>query len=254
MPLLTTGASIRVVLERMDVLLERWEAARDPRAVFLRSYRVVTEAMEDAVGKGLFEDNDWMERLDVQFAQEYFDAVDASESAGAFPDCWRMVFDLARKRDTTVLQDLLLGINAHIVHDLPLALVKVGFEPGERMRRRRDHERVNEILIGLIDRIQEEVAGRYSWALGILDRWVGTRDELLTRSGILSARSAAWTAAVALFDAPPEGRPQIALDLDRAARAAADVIAPGSRFLKPVLRFARPLDGALARWARSRTL
>lgn len=253
MPLLrdtTGGSTIQQVLERMDRLFERWEAARDNRAVFLLSYRIVTEVMRESVGKGRFQDNEWMERLDVQFAQEFFDAVDADESGSAFPECWRVAFELARKLETTVLQDLLLGMNAHIVHDLPVALVKVGTAAEKRSLRLRDHERVNEIWIGLIDRIQNEATSRYSWLLGLLDRVAGTRDELLTRTGILSARTAAWAAAVALFDAPADARRQMTLDLDRTARAAALSIAPGGRLLSPILRFARPLDGALARWAR----
>ena len=52
MPTLTTGARIRGVLDRMDLLLERWEAARDHRAVFLRSYRIVTEAMSSFATSG----------------------------------------------------------------------------------------------------------------------------------------------------------------------------------------------------------
>jgi hypothetical protein len=248
MPLLR--GTIEQVLERMDRLLERWEAARDHRAVFLLSYRIVTEVMRESVRNGRFQDNEWMERLDVQFAQEFFDAVDAGESGGAFPDCWRVAFELARKRETTVLQDLLLGMNAHIVHDLPVALVKVGIASEERSLRLRDHERVNEILIGVIDRIQNEVTSRYSWILGLLDRVAGTRDELLTRTGILSARTGAWATAVALFDAPAAARPQMALDLDLTARRAALAIAPRGRLLSPLLRFARPLDSALARWAR----
>jgi hypothetical protein len=244
-------ATIDQVLERMDHLLDRWEAARDNRAVFLLSYRIVTQVMEDAVRRGRFEDNEWMERLDVQFAQEFFDAVDADESGKPFPECWRVAFDLARKRKTTVLRDLLLGMNAHIVHDLPLALVKVGIEPAKRGLRNRDHQKVNEILIGLVDRIQDEVTGRYSWMLRTLDRWVGTHDEILTRAGLLNARTAAWIAAVALFDSPPEARRRIALDLDHTARTIALGIASSGRFLSPVLRFLRPIDARLARWASS---
>ena len=56
----------------MDSLLARWEPLNDHRAVFVRSYRTITLEMKRAIEANEFEDNAWMEALDIIFAEEYF--------------------------------------------------------------------------------------------------------------------------------------------------------------------------------------
>jgi hypothetical protein len=234
----------------MEALLARFDASGDFRAVFVRSYRSVTERMESAIRSSVFEDAVWMEALDVQFAQEYFDALDAYESgAESVPACWKLCFELAVQKKTTVLQDLVLGMNAHILHDLPIALNKIGIEAAQRPLRLRDHQKVDQVLGGQIEVVQDEVTRHYSWVLGSLDRLVGREDELLTGVGILSARRNAWMMAVQLADAVSEtSRSDIRRVLDMQASIPARLIASGgvqfSRWIRPLRRW----DQALARY------
>lgn len=240
-------------LARMDGLLARWDGERDRRAVFALSYRVVTGRMAEAIAAGDFEDNPWMETLDVTFAEEYFQALDAYESGrGRLPGCWRLAFEWAADGRTTVVQDLLLGMNAHIVHDLPIALSKLGLPAADRERRRRDHDRVNDVLDGLIDRIQEEVRRRHSFLLGILDRVNGGADELLTGAGIRAARTLSWTTAVALAEAPDEAaRAALLAELDGRASAAARALVPQPAGSGSLVSRVRAWDRALAAlWRR----
>jgi hypothetical protein len=124
-------SAIRQALERMDGLLQGWDAAGDYRGVFLRAYRDITARLDQAIDAGEFKDNPWMERLDLAFAEEYFAALRAYDSGpGPLARCWRLAFDANRGRQTSALQDLLLGMNAHIRHDLPIAIDKVGMGLG----------------------------------------------------------------------------------------------------------------------------
>ncbi len=235
----------------MDALLARWEPHGDYRAVFVRSYRIITIEMQRAIGADEFEDSNWMGRLDIVFAQEYFDAVEAYESGeGQVLECWKLAFDLARERRGTVLQDLTLGMVAHIVHDLPIALFKVGIPPGHRQSRRRDHEVANDILGRSIDEVQTEVSSHYSFVLGFLDRLTGDIDEILTDTGIRAARDRAWMRAVALADAPNQSvRDDLLHELAQNALDAARLLAPKppsllARLIPPFRRW----DRALAHW------
>jgi len=241
-------SAIAEVIETMDRLVSRWDSAGDYRAVFARSYRSITRRMERAIESGAFEDNGWVEDLDVRFAHEYFAAVDAYEAGSdSVPACWRLAFDGATGKHTLVLQDLLLGMNAHILHDLPISLDKVGIAPGERQRRKRDHERVNDILSEMIDEVQREAAQHYSVVLGLLDRWSGPQDELLTDVGIRAARASAWQAAVELADAPDEAaRASIRIRLDRSTFAVSRRIFPARSRLRRVVPLWRRWDQALA--------
>jgi hypothetical protein len=88
-----------------------------------------------------------------------------------------------------ILQHLLLGMNAHINLDLGIASAEVA---GPRLPvLYGDFIRVNEILFGMLDGLQEalgEVSPRLRW----LDRLgVGT-DEWLMRMSIRTARDLAW--------------------------------------------------------------
>jgi len=242
----------------MGALVSRWDRAGDYRAVFVRSYRIITRRMGKAVLTGVFEDGVWMEALDVRFAREYFDAVDAYDSgAGHLPSCWRLAFDLARQKRTTVLQDLLLGINAHILRDLPVALDGMGLEPSRRALRKRDHDRVNQVLEGLIEEVQAEIERHYSWALGLFDKLLGQTDEFLTDAALRTARADAWTMAIALSDAPGEtARGDVLQSLDASASSAGRLLAAPGSLLKGLIRplargeralrrlFPRPADGA----------
>jgi hypothetical protein len=242
--------TIREVVQHLDELQAQWDAVGDYRGVFVRSYRAITLSMQMAVENEEFEDNAWMERLDVQFAREFFDALEAYEQDGAVPRCWRLAFDLAIARRTSVLQDLLLGMNAHIVRDLAVALDKVGIGNGaQRESRRRDHDRVNEVLNGMIDDIQRDVSRHYSLALWLFDRIGGRRDEILTDKGIRASRSDAWRGAVNLADAPTaEIRQSLLGLLDSKASAAAELLATPSSLWGRVMPRIRGTDRALARF------
>src|SRR3990172_2736016 len=195
------GPSIADVCRRMDELLRRFDRARDYRAVFLRSYRIITGAVQEAVGDTSFADQQWLTALDVQFAQEYFDALDGFEAGRPIPRCWQLAFDLATQRRTSVLGDLILGMNAHIVHDLPIALWKLGLGGGTRALRQQDFKGVDDLLARRIDGVQQQICRRYSLGLWLLDRVTRRADELYTDTSLRAARARAWTDGLALIDA-----------------------------------------------------
>lgn len=80
---------------------------------------------------------------------------------------------------------------AHIVHDLPLALKKVGLRDGDQSHID-DFHLANDVLERGIDQIQNAIGKRYNSYLMWLDG-LGTRvDEVLTNYGIRLARATAW--------------------------------------------------------------
>jgi len=229
----SSGQSIAEVCRRMDLLLQRFDRAGDYRAVFLRSYRTITGAMQEAVSAGRFADPRWVADLDVAFAQEYFDALDGFEAGRPIPRCWQLALDLDARRRTTVLDDLVLGMNAHIVHDLPVALWKLGLG-GTRAARQQDYTRVDDLLAGRIDGVQRQIGRHYSLCLWLLDHATGRFDELYTDVRLRAARARAWSDGLALIDAAdPASRGALlaeldtrACDADRPWRVAASVEPP----------------------------
>src|SRR5258708_33375635 len=87
-------------------------------------YLQVTQAVQTKIAQGGFSDPAWLEKLDVEFALLYLKALDSWLSTQAAPGCWRALFECRAHPALARIQFALAGINAHINHDLPLAIVK----------------------------------------------------------------------------------------------------------------------------------
>ena len=94
-------------------------------------------------------------------------------------------------------------INAHINYDLAFTLRDVSIDPN-RPSKRRDHNRINDILRRVVDVVQRALADVYG-AEGYtdIDTLLGSFDEEFTLFGVTEARSLAWRNAVLLTDTGP---------------------------------------------------
>jgi hypothetical protein len=156
-----------------------------------------------------FRDRQWVEGLLRHFASYYFDAVDAYDrSDPGTPAVWRYTLDAARRSETNVLQNLFLGINAHINYDLVLAITDVlepewgGIEPDLQEVRYRDHCLVNTIIAETIDIVQDEVVERHAPSLDLLDKALGPLDEWMIARMIRGWRDDVWQNALHMLEAP----------------------------------------------------
>lgn len=191
----------------MQALVEQWEQAGDRRADFLACYRLMTANMLAAIEAGEFHDAGWVAALLEHFAEYYFVALDdyAAGSAGT-PVVWRFTFDTATQGEVLVLQNLLLGINAHINYDLVLALVDLldpewgSLTPERRQLRYEDHHHVNAIIGRTVDSVQDQVVDPSLPAMRLVDALLGPVDEWLASRLISSWRESVWNAATEMLD------------------------------------------------------
>ncbi len=116
------AADVGTVIERMRVLRSDWPP-QDGVAVFNQVYLTVTETIGALIGDGGFADREAASTLDVRFAERYLAAVDTASAGGRPPACWRPLLQYRRHPGVHPLQFALAGINAHIGHDLALAVV-----------------------------------------------------------------------------------------------------------------------------------
>lgn len=190
------------VVRGLGALEARFRDLGDRRCIFLSLYGVVSAEMQARVAAGSFADAAWVHRYAVAFANLYREALEAYD-AGRMPDvpkAWRLCFDAARSGTGLVLQDVLLGVNAHVNNDLPLALERVRIDP-DRASRRRDHDAVNAVLAAVTDRATRRLAALYAPGLTAMDDCAGEIDELLSAFSLEVARDSAWDAAVSLANA-----------------------------------------------------
>jgi hypothetical protein len=168
---------------------------------FNHLYLRVTLAVRGAVTTTTFRDPAFLERLDVLFANQYFEAVAAGDvDPRAAPAAWRPLFACRRNRDVLPLQFALAGMNAHINRDLPAGIVAAysgaGGAPEEGSIRHHDFNAVN----GLLETVEGEIRGEFSTGIvALVDAAAGSADQAIAMWKVRRAREAAWTNAEVLW-------------------------------------------------------
>ncbi|WP_328411992.1 DUF5995 family protein [Nocardia sp. NBC_00403] len=191
-------AAVEEVIRRMRAIKGELDP-RDGVASFNNMYLRVTELVGRQITEGFFKDPEFVERLDVIFAQLYFDAVDAAKRGKPPNPVWKPVFDSRSNRTVWPLQFALAGMNAHINHDLAVAVVETCKERATTPDTKpvhADYLKVNELLA----KVEAEIRAEYEPALLELS----TRDaealkHILSSFSIARARDAAWATTQMLW-------------------------------------------------------
>ena len=71
---------------------------------------------------------------DGLFANFYFKVIRAWRRGEPIPEAWRIAFQAAEDGDKAGVQDMLLGINAHVQNDMPFVLASLGLRTGMAAR------------------------------------------------------------------------------------------------------------------------
>lgn len=249
------------VMERMEARIVELRAADDDRRIFLAVYATMTGAIHRGVHEGRFMDPPWTAELTTRFARLYFDAEDAwQHERAACPNAWRAAFAAAGRPRISVIEHALLGINAHIVYDLPFAVsgtmrasgdVVDGRLRGDTLvRRRHDYEVVNHILAETILDAQAVLAEE-SRVSRVLDRIALRFDGYAAEALLRASRTQGWHNALALAVARDEQEHEaVRQHLDRVAcgyvqRLDVTQFVPGARVRRAVARLRPPFAAAL---------
>jgi hypothetical protein len=208
-------------LEELDTTLP----AGDGLERFNHMYLGVTRQIAQRLSQGFFTDPATMTHLDVVFANLYFAAADASEPSAA-PVAWQPL--LYRRADSGIepVQFALAGMNTHISHDLPIAIVttcmELSFAPTDTVFRD-DYEKVDQILDAA------EQSARESFESGdVLDADEHLRAviNLIANWNLNQAREVAWNTALALWEARdlPVAADPLRASLGRAVAATSQLL------------------------------
>ena len=149
--------ALDALITQMEALLVPLRAHGDPRRYFHATYLRTTVAVRAELAADGFLDAAWVERWGAVFADLYLDAMEAYERGGHLPGPWAVAFaaDGRPSRPLPPLVRVLLGMNAHINYDLPLALLAVisDAEFGDAAlldRRAADHRHIDHVLVARI--------------------------------------------------------------------------------------------------------
>ena len=196
-----TAETIDEVILHLDEIISHHAAENSALCLFPTLYRKVTVAVRDKIKAGnYFEDNARMEKLDVIFANRYIEAWNSRRKNEPLSECWKFSFEAPGKFRLLILQHLLLGMNAHINLDLGIAAHKAAGTDSIHVLKT-DFMRINDILGGLMDAVQAEVAKFSPW-LGVIDRVGGRMDERIFGFSMKRARDFSWLLAIELHSFP----------------------------------------------------
>lgn len=163
-------------------------------------YLRVTQAVQARVNSGGFADLAWMAALDVRFAGFYFAAIKSSLSGQATPGCWQALFDERSQPMTARIQFAMSGINAHINHDLPLAIMATcqdsNVVPCHDTAHYSDYTALNSTLDDQIDAAKQTLHVRL---LGDTLPPASPLEDTLGAWSVSAAREAAWNNAELLW-------------------------------------------------------
>ena len=253
MSTVASPAGVAELQERLETLAARLderrielERARDSRCVFTCAYVLLTRRLAGGLPEARYRDAAWIVHLAEAFADLYFDALDASAGGRSAGEAWDSVFDAIDRRRSSVLEDLVFSMTAHIVHDLPATLDRVGRESvdGSHIG---DFHAVNRTLAEAIGEIETAISKRYAPWVRQLDRLGRPYSRILSSYGIRMARGLAWYNADRLAD--PPSRAEARTSTARNVKTFVDeVLHPPVWTARTALRFGRFVVGIFRRW------
>jgi hypothetical protein len=202
----TAGASVASITEVLAVMqaIDATCIDGDGLKWFNWLYLQVTSAVESRVALGGFGDSAWLAELDVQFGRLYFAALNGFLSGAGCPACWRALFGVRNQPRIARIQFAMAGINAHINHDLPMAIVNTclatATTPQHGSAQYNDFTALNSTLDGLIDAAKQTLHVRL---LGDALPPVSHLEDLVAAWGTAAAREQAWTNSEILWHLQP---------------------------------------------------
>ncbi|MBY6307653.1 DUF5995 family protein [Streptomyces clavuligerus] len=204
-------------LAALELLSSRLRESGDQRAVFIDVYAVITRRVvnvmhtEDHAG---FLNPQWLSEVTGLFAEEALVATRRSlRGEPVTASSWRFATHYAAHRLTLPCQSALLGINAHINHDLGLVVHNYLRSHHERideaqMRRyHHDYQQVNRLLEQSLVECAQLLIDRYHCQVTTgVRRLPGVRQAGLHAfmSMLVSWRNQGWRDVLALWHDPDE--------------------------------------------------
>lgn len=208
-----TIKTIDDVLERLDAIIDHCIATDNRVGAFAGLYRSVTAKVQTDILAGRFEDGPRMEKLDVIFALRFIDAWDDYSNNKTTTASWKLAFDCGSRKDLYHMQNVFLGMNAHI--NLDLGIAAAATSPGESLDLLRDDFlEINLLLSEMTEVVQAKLA-RLSPLMAWLDRIARNRDEQIVGFSLINARDHAWNVANLLAPIPPEEWAPIIAGVDK---------------------------------------
>lgn len=232
--------TIKDVIYILEEIIHDCKKRNDPLGYFAVLYQKVTIKVKEGIQNNFFDNGSRMEQLDIIFAKRYLKAYFAFRANEPLTTSWKWAFELGSLCEPTVLQHLILGINAHINLDLGIAAAEV-CKKGNLDDLKNDFIKINKILSSLVDDVQYSLTGIWPvW--GLLQRRLGQLDNIIINIIIQGARKGAWSFAKRIFNQPQHAAIEMIRRRDRQTARIASIIGKPGRLFRSITKWIRALE------------
>jgi hypothetical protein len=192
------SATIEDVVARMEAI-DSLLPDNDGLKWFNRLYLMVTEQVDLHPPGGAWQSPGWLTTLDTIFADLYFGAVRGTLNGETVPSAWNAIFETRFQSGVDRIQFAVAGMNAHINHDLALAVLSTNTEmnvtPTPGSPEYADYQSINNLLNGMMPSALNMLA---TDVLGVVAEDTGKVGRILAFWNICRARELAWDFSIHL--------------------------------------------------------
>src|SRR5688572_28862898 len=157
----------------------------------------MTIAVRDGIRAGRFQDGARIERLDVTFANRYLVTREQYLAGELHGQSWLQAYEASTQDRYTILQQLLIGINPHIMIDLGVAAARTC--PGDQIAGlETDFNTVNAIILSLFPVIDAELDDLSPFERFVDHSFLGFLKDKAIDLSIDEGRKSSWAFATKL--------------------------------------------------------
>lgn len=220
------------VVGRMDMTLEWMRRQPNYRGLipFLQTYYLVTKAVTAAgmQRRKFYRNPAALERLDIVFAALYFKPLErflVGQQARLSP--WTTYYSYCNAGGGNAFVELLLGINAHINGDLPIALSTV------RYREQKDFYKIDALLLSVIPEVMQFLTRHYHDYLSVGAMLLPSLTEHEFHSIVVRWRHQAWVNAQQINKKNmPAARKQLQVQTEALAKRLVDIFSSPQQLVR----------------------
>jgi hypothetical protein len=218
----------------------RYEPLKDTcshQALFALTYLRVTQTYAwSARQPGYYADPAWTNHAVAVFAKYYlraFDAWSANNNSAAVPQAWKMAFDAARDGRVSAAGNFFLGLNAHINHDLGLAMAAAGLTGPDGRSEKPNYDHIDALLNSVTLPLVAELSARLDQSMDDSSLPLSL-DAVATGNVMYLWREQAWRNAELLANATPLTRNVVLTTINANSITQATTYSTAMSYLPPV--------------------
>lgn len=231
-------ACINAVAREMQRRYEPLKDSCSDQTLFALTYLRVTQTYAwSARQPGYYPDPAWTNHAVAVFAKYYlqaFDAWAADNNSTAVPQAWKIAFNGARDGKLSGSGNFFLGLNAHINHDLALAMAAAGLtSPADGSTEKINYDRVDKLLNQVTLPLIAELSARLDPSMN--DTASPFYLDVIATGNVMYAwREQAWRNAELIAAEPALTRPLVTATIDANSITQANTYATTLAYTPPL--------------------